>query len=275
MSTYDKLLYMIESIDDRKEINELKKEIDSKYFKPSKNSFKTRDEDEKQLPDKVKEKIKDLIYVCRTTDDYKEYRKSFNTLCELTGLSSRKIIASGSSSSYTADNGYIYLYNNKNKESRKSFTLPQGTKLYHTSNIPNLTELKPTFRAGKINSSVIDKKRNQDSLYPTKRVYFFIDNPGSRTTTNNEQKYIARDGEYVYQYTGPLANIKYDTEGGNKKSVFIETDKPVPVKDVTNQFRKADLKKESVELLFLESVESFVNNSITYNDFKYILDVLL
>ena len=82
-------------------------------------------------------------------------------------------------------------------------------------------------------------------MYPSSRVYFFLRNPGSRTSTSNDSQFSidAEDNEtYVYKYTvkKPL-RVKIDTEatyGSYRKAVFIETTKPITVEDVTEQFRR-------------------------------------
>lgn len=271
--------YVFETKIDKDEINELKKTIDMKIARLSKDSFLVDTKKDKDLlTPEVQKKIQDLIYTCRTTDDYEEYTKSRRELCMLTGVSSKKIIRSGSADAPRADNGYFYVATHNKKEQKKSASLPPGTKLYHTSSVPNLTELKPTFRAGsltpkKYKNGLDSRYFSADSMYPSKRVYFFIDNPGSRTTTSNEGKYVAKEGEYVYQYTGSLANVKYDTEGGNGKSVYIETDKPVPVKDVTSQFKEKNV-KESVVNLKLEIYESCYHGEISEEERNQLLSII-
>lgn len=190
----------------------------------------------------LEDKIFKLGLICRSTNNYEEYKSAYDELCDILGFHKDSVFVSGCSSIYNLEDGY-FVWKVKDLRETATMTLKPGTKLYHTSYHKGLTELKPAFRAtgGVYDNDKFDIAMNQDTMYPTKRVYFFLKNPGARYTTDNTGKYKSREDIYVYEYTvdSPM-KVKVDTEAGGssyRKSIFIETDSPIPVKDVTEDFK--------------------------------------
>lgn len=203
--------------------------IDDKYrIGPYCVKYK-KGESEPMDPD-LEDKIFKLGLICRSTNDYGEYKSAYDELCDILGFPRDAVFMPGSSSKNDLKNGY-FLWRTKGVSEKETLTLKPGTKLYHTSSIKGLTELKPSFRT----------TAAADTMYPTQRVYFFLKNPGSRFTTNNAKKFKRITGdEYVYEYivNSPM-KVKIDTEAlssSYRKAIFIETDTPIPVKEVTDQF---------------------------------------
>ena len=198
-------------------------------------------EDEPINPE-LEDNIFKLAMTCRSTNNYDEYRSAHIELCDILGFHKDSVIMPGSSSKSDLKDGYFLWRVNGSRETA-TITLKPGTKLYHTSLHKGLTELKPSFRAtGSIrNDDKFKLETLSDSMYPTQRVYFFLKNPGKRFATSNAGKFKRGAKDCVYEYTvnSPM-KVKIDTEAGGgsyRKAVFIETDTPIPVKDVTEQFK--------------------------------------
>lgn len=217
---------------------EIKPSVDLAKYK-SGYLFKYDKRSSEKLDPDTENKLIKLFETVRTSTNYREYKEARDQLCEMVGFEKDRIFMPGTSSWNNITDGYLLLRVGSMRENRCKITLKPGTKLYHTTHIKGLSELKPCFRAGG------DKKRytTADSLYPTSRVYFFVNNPGYRTNTDNSGEFkISYDNIYIYEYTvTKTMTVNVDTEASSssyRKAVFIETEKPIPVKDVTDQFKK-------------------------------------
>lgn len=159
-----------------------------------------------ELDDITFEKFNRHYKICRTTDNYNEYKTHFKELCKILGCSQRSVI------------GKVTIQKKKiDVDFRKDgipANVPDGAILYHTSTTPNIQRLNGTFRA------------KDGVLYPTKRVYFYVGKPGSRLGG-------AGDGDkYTYEYTGSVSKCYKDSELRGSNAVYIETDTSIPVKMV-------------------------------------------
>ena len=161
------------------------------------------------VTDETFEKLNRHFKICRTTDDYNEYKQHRKELCRLLKRPVDSVI------SMTLQYGKQKQFNASTLTDDKPANLPPGTILYHTTNMPNLTRLRGTFRA------------KDGTLYPTMRVYFYAGKPGSRLGGFGP----SASDKYVYQYTGDVSKAKIDQElkGG---AVYIETNTSLPVKQV-------------------------------------------
>ena len=207
--------------------------IDDKYKNGPYCVRYKKGESEPMNPD-LEDKIFKLGLICRSTNDYGEYKSAYDELCDILGFPRDAVCMPGSSSRSALKNGY-FLWRINSVREKETLTLKPGTKLYHTSSIKGLTELKPSFRA------IAYSDADCDAMYPTQRVYFFLKNPGKRFDTSNAGKFKRGAKDYVYEYivNSPM-KVKIDTEathGSYRKAVFIETDTPIPVKDVTEEFK--------------------------------------
>lgn len=166
----------------------------------------------------------------RKTKDFSEYTIAFNRIISTLGFPPHSVIVNCSLSPTALRSEDPYFLVRIRPDRLRSIKLKKGSKLYHTSPVGGLTELKPSFKT-------LD---GVDSLYPDQRVYFFIDNPGHRFDTSNTGKFkvVGDDNIHVYEYTGDSNITMYeDPESGTyRKSVYIRTKEPLPVREVTDNF---------------------------------------
>lgn len=156
-----------------------------------------------ELDDTTFEKFNRHYQICRTTDNYNEYKQHFKELCRILGCSPRSVIGRVD----IQDNNKI---NVDFKKDGVPANVEKGSVLYHTSDTKNITRLNGTFRA------------KDGVLYPTKRVYFMVGKPGSRYG-------LGGGDSNVYEYTGDVSKCYVDSElHGN--AVYIETETSIPVK---------------------------------------------
>ena len=245
----------LSTLDNPIQINNVKQYMDGPYcFKYNKDNMSImsissiddikeyrRSKHTAKLDENTEHQLFELAKTCRQTDDYIRYKIARDKLCDMLGFHKDVVFNPGTSSLYAIDHGELTIYVNPRRET-SSILLKPGTELYHTSSKGGLTHLKPTFRALGYGMRI---STCCDSMYPTSRVYFFLRNPGSRLTTSNDYKFsigLKNNTDHVYKYTvkKPL-RVKIDTEaesGTYRKAVFIETTEPIPVEDVTDQFRR-------------------------------------
>ena len=155
--------------------------------------------------------------ILRRTEDYREYKDAFKNMARLLGNPNACTIKIMANSGRGKINGECF-------NSKQSAGCSSSDKLYHTSNQKGITRLNGKFRG------------HEGFYFSSKRVYFHKNNPGNINTSSNSD-YIAKDGEYVYQFMGNPSSAFVDPEIKGS-AVFIETDTSIPVKDVTDQFKK-------------------------------------
>ena len=155
--------------------------------------------------------------ILRRTEDYREYKDAFKNMARLLGNPNACTIKIMANSRGGKINGECF-------NRKQSAGCSSSDKLYHTSNQKGITRLNGKFRG------------HEGFYFSSKRVYFHKNNPGSINTSSNTD-YIAKDGEYVYQFMGNPSSAFVDPEIKGS-AVFIETDTSIPVKDVTDQFKK-------------------------------------
>ena len=155
--------------------------------------------------------------ILRRTEDYREYKDAFKNMARLLGNPNACTIKIMANSGGCKINGECF-------NSKQSAGCSSSDKLYHTSNQKGITRLNGKFRG------------HEGFYFSSKRVYFHKNNPGSINTSSSTD-YIAKDGEYVYQFMGNPSSAFVDPEIKGS-AVFIETDTSIPVKDVTDQFKK-------------------------------------
>lgn len=163
------------------------------------------------------EKFDHYNAILRRTEDYREYKDAFKNMARLLGNPNACTIKIMANSGRGKINGECF-------NSKQSAGCSSSDKLYHTSNQKGITRLNGKFRG------------HEGFYFSSKRVYFHKNNPGSINTSSNTD-YIAKDGEYVYQFMGNPSSAFVDPEIKGS-AVFIETDTSIPVKDVTDQFKK-------------------------------------
>lgn len=190
--------------------------------------------------------------ILRRTEDYREYKDAFKNMARLLGNPNACTIKIMANSGRGKINGECF-------NSKQSAGCSSSDKLYHTSNQKGITRLNGKFRG------------HEGFYFSSKRVYFHKNNPGSINASSNSD-YIAKDGEYVYQFMGNPSSAFVDPEIKGS-AVFIETDTSIPVKDVTDQFKKkSKLVTESVDPecdCLVAFMEAAVKNTTILKDLIY------
>lgn len=154
--------------------------------------------------------------------------------------------------------------------SRKRIVIPNGMSIYHQSNVDNITELNPTFKA-----------RKNGLLYSYPRIYFslrknvpnfIVDQKGNTTL-------------YIYTPKKKFTSAFIDSAAPwpTQNNVYYETKTPIPVEKIDVKKSKEDLKKEKrsakKDKTIKESVDiDYLDNTTfeTFEDFMeyYNLDYL-
>ena len=156
---------------------------------------------------------------------YGDYKKSFNQICKFMGLPNKGIILEwfeiqedkeGKSGGKKAAVRY--------SKGLAQVQIPADVQLLHISPADDIKELIPSFKS----------KTGGKYFYPSKRCFFTVDkeidiwragNVGKKTT-----KYVTKDN-YTTAYIDPTYNTIKD------RSVYIETENPIPVMKVEDKFR--------------------------------------
>ena len=173
------------------------------------------------LTDDEYNKVKEMIDIMTSTEDYSTYKKAFDRFCYFCHIVSRGVVLY----KYTLKKGkedknsleVVYAYNTKRLK------LPDDTKLYHMSKVPDIKELKPTFRG----------KSARGFLYDKPRIYF--------TVRKNLPKRFAdyKPGEKMHMYEAKenIKNVFVDPLlwGYSSGAVYIETNKDVKVEEINGK----------------------------------------
>lgn len=234
-----------------------KLEIHKKWDKISANKVY----EVKDIPTKKYQEIVNELQSLQNSDKYAEYKIHYNKLCSLTGISkNHSIIVDYSFEADKTSNRIKIIWN----ETKKKITIPNGSRLYHMSQVSTITSLEPKFKG----------KSAKGYLYSSPRIYF--------TLKKEMPKYAAdiKQQESTTLYT-PKENITSAfvdplVPSFSLGAIFVETNLPIKVEKVDR--RKKDNKKEkdvkeSVELVddpVFESLEDFMNYwGITFADEEF------
>lgn len=216
--------YLNEAITE--DLKKLMKDINNWSTANSKQRMKkfynnTLDEDEYIM-------LRKCIKTINESKTYQEYLPAFNKLCRFCSILPEHVIIS----KYTLKNQskfknkysegtysiYVEYYHNN-----KKITLPEGTKLFHISKVPNIRSLKPFFKG----------KSERGYIYDKPRIYFTIYKNMPRIMAD----YKMTDKLYKYQAIQDIKNVYVDpmvwmyTMG----AVYIETKNEIPVKLVKTE----------------------------------------
>lgn len=171
------------------------------------------------ITDEEYDRLQEYLKTMKSTEDYKEYKKAFDKLCNFCHVVPRGVIIKShelkkgehDKNSFKME----YTYNTK------KIALPIDSILYHISKVPGIKNLIPTFRG----------KSAKGYLYEKPRIYFTIRKhmpkvfadykPGEKTHT-----YVCMKKDIRQVYVDPLV---WNSLSG---AVYIETNKPVPVEEL-------------------------------------------
>ncbi len=187
----------------------------------------------KHLTDEEYMKMKSEIKIMRTAEDYEEYKKAFARFCYFCHIVPRGVIITkielkhgkGENNSLFVE----YTYNTKKVE------LPENISLYHMSKVAGIKELIPQFRGKSVTSYLYDKPR----------IYFTIRRHLPKFMA--DYKFYEKMNVYMckekikYAFVDPL--VWTSLQG----AVYVETNKPIPVEELTANKAKDIIKDEKEE----------------------------
>lgn len=167
------------------------------------------------------EMVKDLIDKMKTEEDYKEYKKAFDKFCSFCHIVPRGTIIckyevkKGSKD----DNNSLYAEFSYNT---KKIQLPKELALFHMSQVPGIKELKPFFRG----------KSQKGYLYDKPRIYLTIREKMPKFLAD----YKLKDKLHKYRVKGDIKDAYVDplVWANIQGAIYVETNKPIPVEDITN-----------------------------------------
>ena len=154
-----------------------------------------------------------------TENEYAKYKKAFNKICKYSHtIADGVVIVKYDLKEGKGDNdSYFYLEYNYNC---KKIQLPEDCKLYHLSKVAGIKELIPQFKG----------KSERGYLYNKPRIYFtiyksmpkFLADYGATTKVT----YYEAQKEIKEAYIDPLVFAPF------QGAVYVETTRPIPVKEV-------------------------------------------
>lgn len=235
--------------------NEAQAFIESGFFDEiDKWRAANQDSDKKEyknsmVTDEEFERMKECIDIIETTENYEEYKKAFSRFCYFCHIVPRGVILVkyDLKKGNKPDHNYLYVkytYNTKRME------LPEGSQLYHMSKVGGIKELIPFFRG----------KAAKGYKYDKPRIYF--------TIRKNMPKIMAdyKVGEKMHMYLckEKIKNVFVDPMlwGYASGAVYIETNKPIPVEEITDS-KKAEDAKEKNDNAFKE--EALLEDETEFN----------
>ena len=237
------------SIDTKLLLSSKTKELLKKYTDDPKNPyFDYRNETRKkygELPKDIFDNLSALVKLVFKSKEYKEYKKFLDILCSAVGYDNNFAFMRN-----IGRNGDILLEYQKIGQKRH---MTPTVRLFHTSNNPNLKELAPKFKS--VSNNEVDGHQYEmvEAIWPEPRVYFGYNTVVSRLGGDikndaHPERYFNGEQSYCYEYTGSKSLINgifndMELRGGN--AVYVNTDKPLPVKRITYEEYKNAIKQES------------------------------
>ena len=208
-----------------------------------------------KITDKDFDEFKNIVHHLKNDKYYSEYKKSFDRLCKMCMISPDGCIIQriDLQKGKKPDTNYVLVcYSN----TRQKITIPQGSRLYHTSvSEKAIKELQPFFRG----------KPARGFFYSAPRVYLTIKDdmtkafmdiaPGTATRT-----YVTKEN-IRSAYIDPL--VPKSKHG----AVYVETNFPIPVTEIVPV-----KKKEKSPKLTKESYDFVQDDEININSLEEFLE---
>lgn len=180
-----------------------------------------------------------------TGSKYTQYKKAYNFICNFFGIPNKgSIIEWMTFGKDKVDKGQKKISIRYSRGLAKVH-IPDDMLLYHTSPAKGITELIPTYKS----------KTKGKFFYPSKRIYFTVQkkiNPFKYGMGTN--KFISISSSKLYKYTPAkeITQVFIDPTYAmfSERSVYIDTDSPIKVINITNNKKdivgKEKVKRESV-----------------------------
>ena len=184
--------------------------------------------------DAENKKIHQMFELMSTTENYSEYQKCYKYFCNIAGIPTKGTIIEWITFGKDKTDKTQDVINIKYSKGLHIINIPEGMMLYHSSPAKGIDKLIPSFRS----------KSKGKYFYPTNRVFFTIQkdiNPykfglgkGKFINTGSTvslYKYTPKK-TYSEVYMDPTYSLKGEI---GLRSVYVETNSPIPVIDITNQ----------------------------------------
>ena len=209
------------------------------------------------LTDKEYLAMKEVFSVLKTEkDDYDRYKKAFNKLCKFCNIVPNGTIITKYELSKGKEDDKNNLYV-EYTENTRPITLPADTKLYHQSVVGGIKELIPRWK--------LRGKNENGYLCDKPRIYLTMSKKLPKISTDNKLS----DKMHIYEVLNTPDKVFVDPLLPDvfQKAVYVETDKPIPVKEIT-----PDTIIDKAKNLIAPKKESCMNESVmlsgtvTYKD---------
>lgn len=162
--------------------------------------------------------------ICREDISWKDYKYSYNFLCQFFGIPNKGTIIEWITFDKDKEDKDQKKISIRYSRGEAKVNIPEGMKLIHTSPVANIKELIPVFRS----------KTKGKFLYPNKRVYFTVQK------NIDPFKYGVGKKVKLSQYTpaNKILSAYIDPTYAmfKERSVYVESEKPIPVVNYVKKF---------------------------------------
>lgn len=198
-------------------------------------------------------KINEDLDKLRKTTSYSEYKSLFDKICK---LYNRKDVSAFKLIDLERHDKLVFVGYGK----LKPMELKAGTKLYRISAFGDTGQVSPAF-----------KSKDNITFYSEPRIYFTDKYINPKWVLGNVKDPV------IHEYVVPKDTVAYrDSEYGSwyHHCLYIETDKPIKVTNVTDQFLKPkkEVQNESIELELFDNIFETLTEAV--NDLTEDLDTI-
>lgn len=229
----------------KEKIGEITRSISgTKFLKDTWNKASENLKDEvaeKDVSDKDKKFIKSNYDTAKNSNNYSIYKKAFNWICKFFGIGKNSIIKGIK----VIDDKAVCDYTTAEP---KKVTIPNETMLLHVSPKKGIKELIPSFKG----------KREGGKLYPTKRVYFTLskDYRGDDVPESDLSRYTPKENIRT-------AYIDPTCKSFNARSIYVDTNLPIPVEEI----KSTSVKESTLK-------DSYMNGELSLDELTFLSDVI-
>ena len=164
--------------------------------------------------------------ICKEDISYGDYKKSFNFLCQFFGIPNKGVIIEWITFDKDKEDKEQKKISIRYSRGQAKVNIPEEFRLVHTSPVDNISELIPAFRS----------KTKGKFLYPSKRIFFTVEK------NINPFKYGVSKKTKLTKYTpvNKILTAYIDPTYAifKERSVYVETDKPIPVVNYIKKFAR-------------------------------------
>lgn len=198
-------------------------------WKAAANKFDVHIWIKRYINDKQKAML-NKYYDILTSEDisYGEYKKAFNQICRFMSLPNKGIIIENMLFTKDKKVKYQEIFAVMYSKGLVKVNIPSDVQLVHISPVDGITALEPSFKS----------KRAGRYLYSSKRVYFTVEKLAG--TIDPDKAGLVGKKAYKYTPKEHISTAYIDPTYISMKdgSVYVETDQPIPVVEVTNKKKK-------------------------------------